>query len=85
MIYNVDTMALTISRWGNSLAVRLPKALLESAGLHEGDEVVMSAEDGQIVLRPATTVDLDAMLSAITSENLPDASFDWAPVGRELL
>lgn len=30
-------MTVTISRWGNSLAVRLPKGALEAAGLREGD------------------------------------------------
>lgn len=30
---------MLISRWGNSLAVRLPKALVEELGLKEGDEV----------------------------------------------
>lgn len=32
-------MKMQIGRWGNSLAVRLPKALVERLGLHEGDEI----------------------------------------------
>ena len=32
-------MKLQIGRWGNSLAVRLPKALVERFGLHEGGEI----------------------------------------------
>jgi antitoxin MazE len=30
---------MQVSRWGNSLAVRLPKALVEDMGLKEGDDV----------------------------------------------
>jgi len=30
---------MQVSKWGNSLAVRLPKALVEKMGLSEGDEV----------------------------------------------
>ena len=32
-------MKMQIGRWGNSLAVRLPKALVERFGLREGDEI----------------------------------------------
>ena len=32
-------MKMQIGRWGNSLAVRLPKALVERFGLKEGDEI----------------------------------------------
>jgi antitoxin MazE len=37
------------SKWGNSLAVRLPKALVEQLGLKEGDQLnVAAARDGAI-------------------------------------
>jgi antitoxin MazE len=40
---------MQVSKWGNSLAVRLPKALVEQLGLKEGDELnVVVAKDGTI-------------------------------------
>ena len=36
-------MKMQIGRWGNSLAVRLPKALVDRLGLREGDEIDLSA------------------------------------------
>jgi antitoxin MazE len=30
---------MQVSKWGNSLAVRLPKAVVEALGLKEGDEI----------------------------------------------
>jgi antitoxin MazE len=40
---------MQISRWGNSLAVRLPKALVDELGLKEGDQLnVVAARDGAI-------------------------------------
>jgi antitoxin MazE len=30
---------MQVSKWGNSLAVRLPKALVDQLGLKEGDEL----------------------------------------------
>jgi antitoxin MazE len=41
--------AMQVSKWGNSLAVRLPKALVEQLGLKEGDELnVVVARKGTI-------------------------------------
>jgi antitoxin MazE len=40
---------MRVSKWGNSLAVRLPKALVERLGLKEGDQLnVVAAKDGTI-------------------------------------
>ncbi len=40
---------MQVSKWGNSLAVRLPKALVEELGLKEGDELdVVASRKGAI-------------------------------------
>jgi antitoxin MazE len=40
---------MLVSKWGNSLAVRLPKALVDQLGLKEGDELnVVAAGNGAI-------------------------------------
>ena len=40
---------MLVSKWGNSLAVRLPKALVDELGLKEGDELnVVAAKNGAI-------------------------------------
>ena len=42
---------MRVSKWGNSLAVRLPKALVENLGLKPGDELeVVSAAPTRIAL-----------------------------------
>lgn len=46
-------MQATIQKWGNSHAVRLPKNLLDSLGLHENDIVNLSTENNQITIRKA--------------------------------
>jgi antitoxin MazE len=41
-----------LAKWGNSLAVRLPKALVEALGLKAGDELsVVAASKGEIVIQ----------------------------------
>jgi antitoxin MazE len=39
---------MRVSKWGNSLAVRLPKALVEKLGLRKGDQLNVVAKDGAI-------------------------------------
>ncbi len=36
---------MQISKWGNSLSVRLPKDVVDALGLKEGDDVAVTAED----------------------------------------
>jgi antitoxin MazE len=46
-------MQTTVQRWGNSLAVRIPKAFAAQANLSEDTAVEMSVEGDRIVLAPA--------------------------------
>lgn len=75
-------MQTQISKWGNSLAVRIPKAHIEELGLEDGMTVELDAANGAITITKPK-YDLDAMLNAITPENLHGET-DWgAPQGRE--
>ena len=78
-------MNATISRWGNSIGVRIPRSVLDQSRLHEGDTVsVTVAPDGSVVLRPAQRRDLAMLLNAITPENLHGETFADRPVGAEV-
>ncbi|MCI1925425.1 MAG: AbrB/MazE/SpoVT family DNA-binding domain-containing protein [[Lactobacillus] timonensis] len=43
---------LTLSKWGNSLSVRIPKKILETFQLSNQDKLTYSVEKDQIVLKP---------------------------------
>ena len=43
-------MLTTIQKWGNSQAIRLPKAILETASIKENEQVQILAEQGKIVI-----------------------------------
>lgn len=45
-------MYTTIVKWGNSQAIRIPKPILEMAGLNENDKVDISVKDGNIIIIP---------------------------------
>lgn len=59
-------MRLKISKWGNSLAVRLPVECTRAAGLKEGDSVEASVTPaGEITLAPERAFDKAAFLTRI--------------------
>ena len=79
-------MQAQLVKWGNSIAVRIPKRALEEAHLSEGDSLEL------LVHRPGTLAlkvvkkkpSLRQMVAAITPENLHRET-DWgAPVGNEI-
>jgi antitoxin MazE len=39
----IREMTMQVSKWGNSLAIRLPAALVEALGLRDGDDVILHA------------------------------------------
>ena len=78
-------MQARVSRWGNSLAVRLPRSAVEELGLGEGESVDMRVEDGALVVRRARRrYRLDDLLDAIDPRSVPPA-LDVPPRGEELL
>ncbi|MBL8226796.1 MAG: AbrB/MazE/SpoVT family DNA-binding domain-containing protein [Chromatiales bacterium] len=47
---------MQVSRWGNSLAVRLPAAVVEALGLKEGEEIevhVVGARSFEVARKPS--------------------------------
>ena len=84
-------MHMTIKKWGNSLATRIPKAVVESVGLHLNQEVDIEAVDGKIIITPSKTVEyrLDELLSQCKPESmvLSQEDNEWInspPVGKEI-
>jgi antitoxin MazE len=74
-----------VRRWGNSLAVRVPREVAAATAIEEGTEVEVAVEDGRVVLtpRPAAPT-LDELVEAITPDNRHEET-DWgAPRGREV-
>jgi antitoxin MazE len=67
-----------VSRWGNSLAVRLPKALVDRLGLKEGDElnVVDVAERTLVVQKEDRRKAALERLAALNWTLPPDYKFD---------
>ena len=71
--------------WGNSQALRIPRAMLDALQIREGDEVEMIVENGRLTVRPVhPKLTLESLVAAITPENCHE-EIDWGkPVGKEV-
>ncbi len=77
-------MKAQMVKWGNSLAVRIPKPIIEEARLKEGDFLEIEAGDGHIELRRATKIPtLAQLVSRITQENRYSEISTGPEVGKE--
>ena len=79
-------MPVTLHRWGNSVGLRVPKALLAQLGLREGSEVDVRIEGERLVIelhRP-TRLTLKDVLKGFTPDNRP-GEIGWGkPAGKEV-
>ena len=79
-------MKAQMVKWGNSLAVRIPKPIIEEARLKEGDFLEIVAAEGQIELRRATKIPtLAQLVSQITPDNRYPEISTGPEVGREMV
>ena len=77
-------MQSQVSKWGHSLAIRIPKAFAQEIRLEEGQAVDISVAGGQIIVTPQIpTITLDALLANVTPVNLHGEVDMGGPVGRE--
>lgn len=74
---------ITISKWGNSSAIRLPKAVMDELGLKQGESIELSVKDGKGLIEPARPkkITLEWIISEtkrLGPENAPE-TVDWGP------
>ncbi|MDR1834918.1 MAG: AbrB/MazE/SpoVT family DNA-binding domain-containing protein [Fusobacteriaceae bacterium] len=79
-------MYVKVSRWGNSLGIRLPKMAVETLQLQDDDSVEVLAEGRSIIIRPAK-ITLEKLFEGYQGGDYD--LYDWGelndPAGRELL
>jgi len=68
---------MQVSKWGNSLAVRLPKALVEELGLKEGDDVDVTSTDAQTIVISKSDDKGDFLVRLRVLQKPKPAEFVW--------
>jgi len=77
-------MIASMQKWGNSLAVRIPKPLADILGIGPGSQVRIAAEQGRIVITAAAKYSLEELLEGITPANLHGETNLGKPAGKEV-
>ena len=77
-------MHVQLSKWGNSLGLRLPRGLASQVGVREGQKVNVTVEGCRLIIEPVTQAwRLEDLLVGMTPEAMAGA-FDWGEDrGRE--
>lgn len=78
-------MNTRIQKWGNSLALRIPKTFADETGLKSGSVVEISVVAGQLVITPVrgSQYELEVLLAQITEDNLHQEIITGDPIGNE--
>lgn len=80
-------MHASISKWGNSLAIRLPRTVATELKVDEGSKVELRVEGGTLVVTPARPrYTLKQLLAAMPrAVKGAEQELDWgAPTGKEI-
>ena len=78
-------MLTKVQRWGNSLALRIPKAFALDANLEDDSAVEISVVKGKLIITPVVAQNwtLDELLAGINQDNLHNEIATGAAVGKE--
>ena len=79
-------MLTRVQKWGNSLAVRIPKPFANEVGLEQDTPVEVSIADGKIIVMPVhePSLSLDQLLAQVTEDNLHREVDMGSAVGNEV-
>jgi len=76
-------MTVSIKKWGNSLAVRIPRDIARSLHLENNSLVELRLENNRMIVEPKNESGLEELISKITPENLHNEIDTEGPVGHE--
>lgn len=79
-------MKVIVKKWGNSAAVRIPAAAMETARLALEQPVDVRAEAGRVIIEPIKSRDYDIrkLIKRISRKNCHALADFGKPVGREV-
>ena len=81
-------MQTVIQKWGNSLAIRIPKSFAKQTNISNGTEVDLSIKKNKLVISSVqrdNEYDLDYFLAKIDDSNIHSEVDFGKPVGKELI
>lgn len=80
---------VAVSKWGNSSAIRLPKAVMDELGIKQGEVIEMTVKDGKAIIQKPTQLlapslaEIVAEIERLGWENEPETVGWGRDVGSE--
>jgi antitoxin MazE len=79
-------MKTRVQKWGNSLALRIPKSFAAEAGLWEDGSVELSVVEGRLIVQPVSPQPptLEELLRGVTDQNIHGEWDTGSALGKEV-
>ncbi len=79
-------MQTRIQKWGNSLALRIPKSFALNVNIKQNELVDLTVDKGKIVIKPIVEKEysLEELLEGVSENNLHGEFDTGAPTGKEI-
>jgi len=78
---------VSISKWGNSQGLRIPKEIIESLDIKVGDKVKLFVENNRVIIEPIKKkkeYSIDELVAKIPDDYLKEPEVMTTPMGREI-
>ncbi len=76
-------MTVSIKKWGNSLALRIPKDIAQTLDIENNSTLELNIKDGALVIKPQNETLLESLVSGINADNLHTEVETGRVVGNE--
>ena len=76
-------MTVPLRKWGNSLAIRIPKDIATTLSIEYNSLLTLAIIDGMLVIKPQKKTRLESLVSQISSENLHNEISTGGIIGNE--
>jgi len=81
--YKGTLMTVAIKKWGNSLALRIPKDIAQTLDIENNSTLELSIKNGALVIKPQNETLLESLVSRIDNTNLHTAIDTGKALGNE--
>lgn len=78
-----NIMTVSIKKWGNSLALRIPKDIAKTLHIDNNSTLELSVKDGRLIIEPQNESLLESLVSRIDASNLHTEVDTGKVVGNE--
>ncbi len=78
-------MEATLSPWGNSIGLRIPKIFADMVGFYRNQKIILSVEDNKIIITPQKKKTLSEIIQKIPNDYSPHLEWEnTKPLGKEV-